>query len=168
MSSVGIQCHAVVIAMGKNAYASSLFEANGTGWNRKSESTAPLISLHRARLHRPNTVDRESLDARLFRTELGCEKSGAQLPHRGKVLAPRVFHGNRNAVAPTVFYLNLDSAVQAFVPLVLRWSYCAIEKVFATKIVNRSHFHFASILFHAFILVFAIIVAPDRFLNELS
>jgi hypothetical protein len=50
----------------------------------------------------------------------------------------------------------------------VHWDHCAIEEVFATAIFSRSGFYSASMLFHALVLVFEIIVAPDRLLNELT
>ena len=72
----------------------------------------------------------------------------AESPLQREALAARVFYLDRNAAAPAVSYLDIDSAMQEPIPRVLRHNRRAVEKILATRVFHSRCYHSASMLFH--------------------
>jgi hypothetical protein len=71
-----------------------------------------------------------------------------QLPLHLQVLTPGVFHPNRCAVTPPVFYLNDNATLQALVTQVFHLNQPAIERGAAARVFDRSRNDFAPMFFH--------------------
>jgi hypothetical protein len=88
------------------------------------------------------------------------------LPLHLQVLTPGVFHANRYAVAPPVFYLNDNATLQAHATRVFNLKRPAIERAHAAGVFHSSRHDLAPMFFHLHHQVFEQTYAPARIFRE--
>jgi hypothetical protein len=81
-------------------------------------------------------------------------------------LTPRVFHPNRNAIEPAIFYLNDNATLQVPVTPVFRLKQPTIERAFAARVFHCSRHNFAPMFFHTHHHVFGQALAHVRIFSE--
>jgi hypothetical protein len=92
----------------------------------------------------------------------------SQSPLRQQVLASRVFHLHRHAIAPAVFYLQDYASMQALVPRVFHLNQHALKQVPASRVFRLSRNHFAPMFFHLNHHTVGQTLEPDRFFSKLE